>query len=233
MRRYLLFLLFSGLLAHSQNPMLTNTTWYLTSLETGGNTLTPPYDFTAPYVPLYFMPQEENLQLMTSHCNTAMTGSVVFTGTESFSYDFCTATLGMCANFGNTGFDGLYMTFFLENINNQMAYVIVENGSESSLVITAPSGNKAYYGNTLAGLDRLRLNAFSVSPNPTRGAINLSMANPTAGTLAVFNTLGQKVWSAEYGLIPESIDVSTLTSGIYTLQLTVDGRTQSTKIIKL
>lgn len=233
MRKHLLILLFSGFLGQAQNPLLTNTTWYLTSLETGGNTLTPPYDLTAPYVPLYFMPQEENLQLMTSHCNVAMTGNVVFTGTESFSYDFCTATLGMCANLGNTGFDGLYMSFFMDNINNQMAYAIVDNGSESSLVITAPSGNKAYYGTALAGLDRLRLNSLSVWPNPTLGEINLNMANPAAGTLALFNTLGQQVWAADYNLIPETIDVSTLTSGIYTLKLTVDGRTQSTKIVKM
>lgn len=233
MRRYLLFLLCSGLLTQAQNPLLTNTTWYLTSLETGGNTLTPPYDLTAPYVPLYFMPQGENLQLMTSHCNVAMTGSVVFTGETSFSYDFCTATLGMCANAGNTGFDGLYMSFFLDNINQPMAYTIVDNGSESSLVITALSGNKANYGSNLARVVVPTMSKLAVSPNPTKGLLHLQTENRTAGNLSLVNTLGQQVWSGSYETLPESIDISTIGAGMYTLQLTVDGQAQNMKIVKM
>lgn len=170
---------------------------------------------------------------MTSHCNTAMTGTVVFTGTESFSYDFCTATLGMCANLANTGFDGLYMTFFLGNINQPMAYTITGAGDASSLVITAPSGDKATYGSTVARVLVPTRPKFAVSPNPTQGLLRLQMENRTAGNLSIVNALGQEVWSSSYETIPESIDISAIGAGLYTLQITADGQTQNTKIVKL
>lgn len=69
-------------------------------------------------------------------------------------------------------------------------------------------------------------------PNPVSGdRLNLS-ADENISTVAVFNTLGQKVISATPEAANHSINLSQMESGIYFVEVTINGAMQTFKIIK-
>jgi hypothetical protein len=68
-------------------------------------------------------------------------------------------------------------------------------------------------------------------PNPTTNTLNISAVN-TIKNAQIYNVLGKKVMSLNINKTSESIDVSTLASGIYLIKYQVNNSVGTSKFIK-
>src|SRR5690554_407793 len=72
---------------------------------------------------------------------------------------------------------------------------------------------------------------FKFYPNPTQDVLNLSSKN-NIDNVAIFSLLGQKVLDVSVNQNTSSINLESLTQGVYVMKVTIDGTVASYKIIK-
>jgi len=72
---------------------------------------------------------------------------------------------------------------------------------------------------------------FSVYPNPVQDKLNIATTK-TVDAITVYDVLGKVVLSATPGVASPSIDMSALTSGAYLVNITIEGISQTVKVIK-
>ena len=82
-----------------------------------------------------------------------------------------------------------------------------------------------------ASVDNNNLLNISLYPNPTTNNLNISAQN-IIESAAIYNVLGKKVKSVFINKTEDTIDVSTLNSGIYILKYTVNNKVGTMKFIK-
>ncbi|MEL1253626.1 M4 family metallopeptidase [Flavobacterium sp. DGU38] len=77
-------------------------------------------------------------------------------------------------------------------------------------------------------------NSFRVFPNPAVDDVNIFLADKVEGEaeIKIYATDGNAVWSKTYSAVPSSVDVSQLTTGVYILDCSVQGKKYTAKIIK-
>jgi len=73
--------------------------------------------------------------------------------------------------------------------------------------------------------------AFTYYPNPVKNTLTLNAKN-TIDNVTMFNMLGQEVLRITPNAINSTIDMSNLDSGAYFARVTINGNTDSVKIIK-
>ncbi|MBX7240294.1 MAG: choice-of-anchor L domain-containing protein [Bacteroidia bacterium] len=71
----------------------------------------------------------------------------------------------------------------------------------------------------------------SVYPNPTKGMLNIEMKNTASATLKVYDLNGKVQYMQTVSGFAKA-DLSDLQSGVYFLQMEMDGRTYQTRLIK-
>lgn len=78
-------------------------------------------------------------------------------------------------------------------------------------------------------------NEFTIYPNPTTGSVNLSLESThNYNWYSLYNSIGQKVQEGEILTNPIPIDLSTYSSGLYTLKVFSDaGATAAGKVVKI
>lgn len=79
--------------------------------------------------------------------------------------------------------------------------------------------------------DNFELSDISISPNPFNDFVSFNYKN-TTGILEIFTILGQKMnsYRLEYG--QNTINLNTLTSGVYFFKITSENRSKSFKLVK-
>ena len=77
-------------------------------------------------------------------------------------------------------------------------------------------------------------NSFRVFPNPVADNVNIFLAEKAEGEaeMKIYSMEGNAVWSKTYSAVPSSVNVSQLTTGVYILDCTVQGKKYTAKIIK-
>ena len=115
------------------------------------------------------------------------------------------------------------------------------NGDRASIkefLITQAGFANVYYIDNIymyvegtASVDNNKLLGFSMFPNPASNRLNIS-AKETIKNADVFNVLGKKVMSVNVNDTKASIDISTLTSGIYLVKYNVNNKVGTAKFIK-
>lgn len=77
-------------------------------------------------------------------------------------------------------------------------------------------------------------NAFRVFPNPAVDVVSIFLADKIEGEtqITVYSTDGKAVWSKTYASIPSDINVSGLTTGVYVLECSLQGKKYTAKVIK-
>ncbi|QLC64994.1 M4 family metallopeptidase [Flavobacterium sp. LPB0248] len=77
-------------------------------------------------------------------------------------------------------------------------------------------------------------NSFRVFPNPAADNVNIFLAEKAEGQaeMKIYSMEGNAVWSKTYSAVPSSVNVSQLTTGVYILDCTVQGKKYTAKIIK-
>ena len=104
-------------------------------------------------------------------------------------------------------------------------YYIMVEGSGSN------SGNFSLEVSCLLGTNDNTIEGFSFNPNPATNAINLSSIG-NIERVTIYNILGQKVIDQDINATSSQLNVSNLVTGAYLMQVSVDGKTATYKVLK-
>ncbi|MCB0465170.1 MAG: T9SS type A sorting domain-containing protein [Aequorivita sp.] len=83
----------------------------------------------------------------------------------------------------------------------------------------------------LIGIDENSFEGFKFYPNPAQDVLNLS-ANNTIESVSMFSLLGQKVLETSINQNETSINIASLTPGVYIMKAMIDGNAATYKFIK-
>jgi photosystem II stability/assembly factor-like uncharacterized protein len=139
-----------------------------------------------------------------------------------------------CWAVGNAGliwhWDGINWTLEVPGTGDDILDVFFVN---DSLGWAVTSGGKILrYGNAPSGINEYELseNFFSLFPNPATNHLNISLSkNIEIQNISIINGIGETIMNMD-GFY-QSIDVSTLSSGIYFVQLIAENRLYSKKFL--
>ena len=105
--------------------------------------------------------------------------------------------------------------------------------SDGTCVELAPAVFLDCFGTSLNGI--LDGGVFQAFPNPADDVLNLyvRLKNASDMQLSVLNMLGQELWTetATGEMYSGQLDLSTFSSGMYYVELAVDGQTESISIV--
>ncbi len=125
---------------------------------------------------------------------------------------------------------GRHSEMYLE-ITSLLTYAITQNADDTfSLEINNTEGNSAFYSSELLSNQDLKFSEITLSPNPTSNLLFIASENLEITSLSIFNLSGQKVMEIKEAT--SEIDVSTLQSGIYFLEITSEKGTVIKKFVK-
>ncbi len=82
-----------------------------------------------------------------------------------------------------------------------------------------------------AGVADNTLGGFTYYPNPTNGLLSLQSVN-NIDSVTIFNLLGQKVMDAQVDATSSELNISSLKTGTYIMQVTVEGQTGTFRVLK-
>jgi len=81
-------------------------------------------------------------------------------------------------------------------------------------------------------VNKNNLKGFTTYPNPiTNKEFTITSSNVATKQVAIFNVLGKKVLTTNFSGTKSTIDVSNITSGIYILKVTEEGKTATKKLV--
>jgi hypothetical protein len=110
----------------------------------------------------------------------------------------------------------------------------------SSVNITGPAsefnGTAQIFGISLAnivlGVEKNTLLGFSIYPNPVNNnTFTITSNSISKKVFAVYNLLGKKVLSSSFSGVKSDVDVTAISSGMYILKVTEDGKTATKKLV--
>ena len=150
-------------------------------------------------------------------------------------YIACDSNRLSCLNAKNINDTNLI--FFNTVSNLDLHCIEVNNTTYSAVNWTNVDAQVSFSTNctntcSTVGIDELSSSSINIFPNPTSGQINISLEEAKTGVLSIRNYLGQLVMKQEFKNTQEfniSLDVP---SGIYFLQLEIDGELITKKVVK-
>lgn len=83
--------------------------------------------------------------------------------------------------------------------------------------------------------ERLREHSVKIYPNPTQGNLKISISgldNSDKCHLGVYSTQGTQILAFDVNSDNANVDISNQPNGVYLLQITVNGKSTTWKIIK-
>ncbi|QTE21511.1 T9SS type A sorting domain-containing protein [Polaribacter cellanae] len=106
----------------------------------------------------------------------------------------------------------------------------LEGGTNNATATKAfPLGT---YKNTTASVQRNGILGFATYPNPiTNNEFTITSSNSSKKEVAIFNVLGKNVYSTSFTGTKATLDVSSISSGIYVLKVTEESKTATKKLV--
>jgi hypothetical protein len=98
-------------------------------------------------------------------------------------------------------------------------------------------GNNEYYlddivfSDSNVGTQDFATKGFQAYPNPVNNVLNLQ-ANEAISNVAIFNVLGQEVYTAKVNAMTSQVDMSQMASGAYFVKVNIGGTEGTVKVIK-
>ena len=143
-----------------------------------------------------------------------------------------------CVNIKNG--NNTNMTQFLAQNNPNLMCIEVDNSTYSTSNWTNVDAGVTFStncGNPCStfgvGIDELSSSSISIHPNPTQDRIIVSLEEGTATSVTIRNSLGQLLLSNKTPSTNQvELDLSSYPTGIYFLQLEVDGQVITKKVVK-
>jgi len=116
------------------------------------------------------------------------------------------------------------------------SYTAIANGNYAVIITSANgcSDTSACFAITAVGISESDLqNAISISPNPANDIINLKVNSSMLGsTYRMIETTGRVILTGKIASENSEIDISNLSKGIYFLEILINGKRQTLKIVK-
>jgi hypothetical protein len=85
---------------------------------------------------------------------------------------------------------------------------------------------------SLLSVDEFQSNLFTHFYNKTTDLLSLESSSSAFDNVYIYNILGQQVKTQRLNNTSETVDMSSLTDGVYLVQVTLQGKTKTIKIIK-
>ena len=191
----------------SSNPLLNTLSCYsnqLTTLDVSSNTLLD-----------YLNCSDNELTSLDVSANSALTGL------ECFQNQLTSLNV---ANGNNANFTSFYATS-----NPNLTCIQVDDATYSTTNWTNIDGTSSFSENCLTvGIEEEETFSFGLHPNPTNGVFTISSSEPIE-LVEIINQVGQKV--ADFGQV-NTIDISNLSDGIYTVKTTSNAKVGVARLIK-
>ncbi|SDS38536.1 Por secretion system C-terminal sorting domain-containing protein [Polaribacter sp. KT25b] len=90
----------------------------------------------------------------------------------------------------------------------------------------------SFVNNGTASVKDNSIEGFATYPNPvTNNKFTVTSSSSNRKEIAIFNVLGGKVFSSTVSGVKSTVDVSSISSGIYILKVTEDGKTATKKLV--
>ena len=233
-----LILLISALLVYAsslaQDPELLDRFWYVTKLNLSGNDFFPPeYDPDYGYHFLYIHYEGSGVgDFFLESCHAGAAG-VTFDGEPNeFNVELpIVILLSDCFNNDYQTYENMYFGFYDDNAAEPFTYEITDEGNGAlSMIVTASNGDKVYYGNDLLTNGDLSIADFHVYPNPVQDELFVNSKGNSIDGITVYSLTGQQLIYRTGQT--NSIDVSSLSDGIYFLEIVSEGKKQVQKFVK-
>jgi hypothetical protein len=88
------------------------------------------------------------------------------------------------------------------------------------------------YTNATASVKNNTIEGFAIYPNPVNNnTFTITSNSINKKEFAIFNVLGKKVFSSSFSGVKSDVDVSAISSGMYILKVTEDGKTATKKLV--
>lgn len=210
--------------------VVLSTFWYLQSLVINDQEITPPINDEVQNVPFFFDGgfDFEPPFLFTSVCDEIIASSDVFSNVIFICFTG-TNPLIDCQLQENIDFDAFYFNFL--GLTTEFPYQLNDEGDNLQLILTAPNGDQAIYGNEVLAIEDVKTGSFQVYPNPVRDVLQLEIAQELNHTgVTIYNAFGSEMIKSS----PEisSIDMSALPQGMYFIVIATDQGDLVKKILK-
>lgn len=126
------------------------------------------------------------------------------------------------------------VTSFNSDFNSNLTCVFVDDSSEPNLATWFLDAGSTFVETEpeCATLSRETntISQFNVYPNPATTQINIT-SSVSNGQLEIFNITGKRVLSKNLNLGDNSLNVSSLVSGVYLARISADGKLETKKLI--
>lgn len=221
-----------GLFAKAQQTELIQNNWYLTKvLIESEEFFPPPYD--AQIGINYFTKFENENYFYTNGCNT-ISADINDLNDSSFTLFDANITQMECEHQEFDDFDGRYFSLFWDYEGEDLfQYEIIDNIGVLSLIITNPSGNKAYYENQHLSIQEFNMVddnfLIVIQDNLLYVKIINSTFNPK--TISIYDLNGRLILRSEIN--NEKVFVGQIPNSIYIVQIEdINGNFYSKKVMK-
>lgn len=154
----------------------------------------------------FTFPEDEFFTVENIYDLDAQTWGMRINGTEQFT--------GQALEFGDQVFEGLTAINFFSASDNNEGYI-------DDILITEQS----------LGSEDFNENLFSVHPNPVVNILNIS-SKAMVNSVIVYDLLGKIVANTNPNAVSPSIDMSSLASGTYLVNITIGDASKTIKVIK-
>src|SRR5690606_34120547 len=166
----LIFILLFSINGFSQHPELLDREWFLHKLVIEGEDIFPPVNWEVGHVIIIFY----NDGFDTGVCN-GVTTYVTYNEYFSFFIDESYITAEECTDPENQPFNNLYISFFVEYLNDDFYYLITSDTNENKyLVITNGNSDEAHYGNMPLSIEEFDALSMRVYPNPVANIVHIN-----------------------------------------------------------
>ena len=212
--------------AQNPDPILLDTTWYLHEVTVDGVTFPSTGDIFYPGTLVF-----DQADMGTWISVNAFASDVVYDPVlDEFETTKPTITLFTCDIY--CPLENVYLNEFYYKTGDPQtfSYEIISNAPGYRLVVTDSEGNFAVYANTILGLDDKSTDSISFYPNPVEDILYLYSESEIITSAAVYTSSGQLLLKIDNG--SKSIDLSSLSGGIYLIEIATETGSTVKKFIK-
>ena len=230
--------LFNSFQSQAQTQELLDNTWYLEKVVIDEVEYLTPSNDEINQVILDFDTDFINTYPAPSAC-FAFLGSIDFNNNNSsFSNSDASPSFPECNQEENSNFYVYYIDefYWLESGNETQIFeynITEESSTLKKLSITNTNDDQAvYYSQTLSTEDVDGFGSVQLYPNPAQNEFSVE-SDLSLDIIKIYNQFGQLVEKFDVKDTQSSYDISTLSTGLYFIELSsVDGKKSVRKIIK-
>lgn len=132
-----------------------------------------------------------------------------------------------------------FSTLFFDSWRDvEFTFTTKESSFDAKFQIWNPNATPIYiidnvevFPTPATSINKFKNIEFKLFPNPTSDVLNLS-ASKNISSIQMYNSLGQEVINKNIKALSAYLNISELNKGIYMINVTIDGQTQTFKFLK-